>query len=157
VYKRQVYIWSFAQPLYKKSDHVVLNFGSRIRKEVWSIKAITPKELENLQEMMNKEITEVLIHLTNSSDFYNYYVNKCTNIRMLETVVYSALMSELDDSEQILDQYVDVLKKENLAITWVADLLSEAEELKELLLRKDNSLKKLLLEHIEFTKSKLGV
>ena len=104
---------------------------------------------------MNKEVKVFLSKVTTPSAFYEHFKNKkIKNIRTKEALVYSAIYAEDKKSKEILKNFIDELRKEDLDIGWVKDVLQNVTTLK-VLLEKDNDLRVLFNKNIDLTKSRL--
>lgn len=158
VQKDSLYIWSFSQPLYVLAEDINLSFGRRLRKEAWQIKGNSNLDNDALLmiQLMRDELNGYLNQVNNPDKFYQCFNDKCVNLRMLEAVVYSALKSNNNQSEDILSNYINILKQEDLSINWISRLLENAEELMQSLSNSD-SVKFLLDKNIEITKNNLGI
>lgn len=155
-HKDSLYVWSFVQPLYVPNEHIILTFGKRVRNEQLQIKNNKEfdKDVKELSKLMNKEIEVFLNEVSSPSKFYNYYQDKCVNLRMIEAVVYSAIYTKQKNTKTLLNNFINTIKKDDLSIKWIEDLLNQMISIKEIV--DDNDKIDILLKNnIEFTKSNL--
>jgi hypothetical protein len=156
--KDSLYVWSFVQPLYVPNDSLSLSFGKRLKNKLWKLKGIEvlESEVKELTSLMMTEIDDFFIKINSIHKFYNYFKNECRNLRMIEAVVYSAVYSQNEDAELILDNFINALQQENLSIKWISDILNQMKYLKSILNDKDK-LDDLFKRNIECTKTNLNL
>jgi len=159
--KDGVYVWCFVQPLYLKSEHIILSYGKRLkgtRGELWLLKNNTNLEetIEELIPLMKDAIDVFLNNVDTPSKFYNYYQDKLVNLRMAEAVTYSAIYSKNKDSKLILENYINILENENIEVDWVKNLLDVAKGLK-LIIGNDEAIQNLFQKNIIETKQTIGL
>lgn len=149
------YVNAFVQPLYIENENIILTFGWRIRKQ-WKLKNNDnlDKDLQELSTLMLEELNSFLNIVDTPSKFYEYYHDKCVNIRMIEAVVYSAIYTKHPDAELILNNFIEILQNENLSIKWMKKILNEMIDLKETF-HNDAEISKKLQSNIQKTKSHL--
>lgn len=155
-HKDSLYVWSFVQPIYVPNENINLTFGKRIRNEQWQIKNNPKfdKDIKKLSNLMSNEVTTFLNEIDTPLKFYNYYQDKSVNLRMLESVVYSAIYTKQKDIKILLNNFIDILKKEDLSIKWIEELLNQMVSLNKII-DDDNKINALIKNNIEFTKSNL--
>lgn len=156
--KGGIYVWSFVQPLYLPNDSIILTFGRRLENKLWEL-----KDANNFEVTMNKlllsiknEIENFVVKVDSAEKFYNYYSNKCENLRMTQGVVYSAVYLKNSESELLLNNYIKILKEQNLMIKWINSLLIEAEYLKSIFSDR-NEIDSFFNSKIDYTKSNLNL
>jgi hypothetical protein len=131
-----LYVWSFVQPLYVKADSIVLTFGNRLKRmddELWLLKNNPESHnlLSELNDLMLQSLNTFLSQVNTAEKFYNFYNDKCSNLRMIQAVVLSAVLADDADAQLVLDNYINILQGENLDFKWKKDLLDEAMFLKQ--------------------------
>jgi len=155
------YVSVFAQPLYVKSDSITLSFGKRLKGingELWQLD--NNPNLENtineLLSLMKNSVQDYLRYIDEVVKFYNYYHDKTSNIRMIQAITYSAIYSNISDSEIILDSYIDTLQKQDLSIKWIKNLLEESLYLKSIFFDKE-AINRLFINNREATLKSIGL
>jgi hypothetical protein len=156
--KDSAYVWSFIQPLYVPNDSIILSFGKRLENKLWTLKGnkVLKSEIDELVFLMRTEIDNFFIKTNSIHKFYNFFENECSNLRMIEALVYSAVYSKNEDSELILDNFINSLEHENLSIKWISDICENMKHLK-LILTDKNELDNLFKKNIEYTKENIGL
>lgn len=161
--KESLYVWSFAMPLYIEKEDLSLTFGHRLKnkknQELWHLKnnPNIDKVIKDLLILMEEEIKNFFPKIEKPKDFFEYYKNeKVKNIRIKEALTYSAIYAEQKESKEILENFINELKNEDLDIDWINGVLQNVTSIKELL-QKGSNVNALLNKNIELTKSHLKV
>ena len=144
--------------MYVPNDSISLSFGKRLENKLWKLKGneVLKSEVDKLTNLMIAELDNFFIKANTIDKFYTFFENECTNLRMIESLVYSAIYSKNEDAELILDNFINTLQQENLSIRWINDILNQMKYLKSILDNKEK-LDELFEKNIKYTKSNLGL
>src|SRR5690606_32289028 len=112
------------------------------------------KDIKELSSLMNNEFVDFLSKVDTPLKFYKFYGDKCVNLRMIEAVIYSAIYTKQKDVKLLINNFIDLLKKEDLSIKWIEELLNQMISLNEII-DDDDKINSLINRNIEFTKSNL--
>lgn len=156
--KDSLYIWSFVQPLYVPNENIILTFGKRLREKEWAIKnnPNLNSDLNLIRQLIEEEISSFITAVDTPIKFFKYYEDKCINLKMIESLVYTSLYIKHKDSQLILNKFIDHLKHQDLTINWVNELLNNMLFLKNIQDSK-NKLDNLFKNNIEETVKSLGL
>lgn len=160
--KESLYVWSFAMPLYLEKDNISLTFGRRLKdskgNELWRLKnsQSIDKSIAELASLMYDEIESFFPAVETPESFYQFYKDKeVKNIRINEALVYSAIYSKNNRSQELLKDFIAELEKEDLEIGWIKNVLLKAKEL-EKTIDDDHKVRGYLSKNISETKSNLN-
>jgi len=126
----------FIQPLYVPSDFINLSFGEIITTpnnlQWWEYHDDRNADLsKSISHLINKIDANVLSKIDDAETFYEFYKNdKELTIRHFEAVAYSAACSELEISDDILEQFLSFLKgRQEMKLEWVQQIYFNTERL----------------------------